>query len=380
MNVKNENVRVLTKEEVIKLSNGVKRREFLDEYESWGVWLDIPELNVQVYKTELPMNRVIYVTRFKNYNTYGVLNETEYHVELFGGKQSQLVVVNEEKPSLKIVKTDALTDEPIQGVGFLVKHAEGSTENTVVTDENGEAFLEHLAPGIYEVTEKSVPDGYLLDTEPKLVTLEPNRTSTVRFKNYPKPSLTINKVDAITKDGIEGAKFHIIYASNNTFSGEINDMGEYQTDENGQIKLYRLKDGWYKITETEAPDGYKIDESAKEIYIKAGENKEVTFDNTPLSGLVIKKVDGVTGKVLQGAKFRVRYLSGVSGTGGTVIGEYTTSANGTIVINRLKAGSNNQCILRTSTEQRGSFLCTFFVLFCATCNTNPQKSNATRQN
>lgn len=268
-----------------------------------------------------------------------VLNETEYHVELFGGKHSQLVVINEEKPSLKIVKTDALTDEPIAGVGFLVKHAEGSTENTVVTDENGEAYLEHLVPGIYEVTEKSVPDGYLLDTEPKLVTLEPNRTSTVRFKNYPKPSLTINKVDAITKDGIEGAKFHIIYASNNTFSGEINDMGEYQTDENGQIKLYRLKDGWYKITETEAPDGYKIDESAKEIYIKAGENKEITFDNTPLSGLVIKKVDGVTGKVLQGAKFRVRYLSGVSGTGGTVIGEYTTSANGTIVINRLKAGT-----------------------------------------
>ena len=43
MNVKNENVRVLTKDEVIKLSNGDKRRAFLDDYESWGVWLDIPE-------------------------------------------------------------------------------------------------------------------------------------------------------------------------------------------------------------------------------------------------------------------------------------------------------------------------------------------------
>lgn len=268
-----------------------------------------------------------------------VLNETEYHVELFGGKQSQLVVVNEEKPSLKIVKTDALTDEPIQGVGFLVKHAEGSTENTVVTDENGEAVLEHLNPGIYEVTEKSVPNGYLLDTEPKLVTLEPNRTSVVRFKNYPKPSLLVTKVDSITKDALEGAKFNIVYASNNTFTGEINDMGSFQTDENGQIKLYNLKDGWYKITETEAPDGYAISVDAKEIYIKAGENKEVTFENVPLSGLVIKKVDGVTGKVLQGAKFRVRYLSGVSGTGGTVVGEYTTSANGTVVINRLKAGT-----------------------------------------
>lgn len=163
-----------------------------------------------------------------------VLNDTEYHVELFGGKESQLVVINEEKPSLKIEKTDAITGEPIQGVGFLVKHAEGSTENTVVTDENGVAVLEHLTPGIYEVTEKSVPNGYLLDTEPKLVTLEPNRTSVVRFKNYPKPSLTINKVDEITKDALKGAKFSIIYASNNTFTGEINDMGTYQ-------KLYILR-------------------------------------------------------------------------------------------------------------------------------------------
>ena len=268
-----------------------------------------------------------------------VLNKHEYHVELFGGKQSQLVVLNEEKPSLKIVKTDALTGKPLAGVGFLVKKAEGETENTVVTDENGEAVLSHLDTGVYEVKETSVPDGYLLDENPQLVTLAPNRTSVVRFQNYPKPSLTVNKVDAITKDALKGAKFSIIYASNNTFTGEINDMGDYMTDENGQIKLYNLKDGWYKITETEAPDGYKITEKPQEIYIKAGENKTVTFENTPLSALVIKKVDAETGAVLQGAKFRLRYFSGISGTGGTVIGEYTTSANGTIVINRLKAGT-----------------------------------------
>ncbi len=268
-----------------------------------------------------------------------VLNDEEYHVELFAGKESQLVVVNEAKPSIKIVKTDAITDKPIEGVGFLVKRAEGSTENTVVTDENGEATLENLSPGIYEITEKSVPNGYLIDTEPKLVTLEAGRTSIVRFKNYPKPSLTITKLDEITKDTLKGAKFSIVYASNNTFTGEINDMGSYQTDDKGQIKLYNLKDGWYKITETEAPDGYKIKEKAQEIYLKAGENKEITFENTPLSALVIKKVDAESGKVLQGAKFRLRYFSGVSGTGGTVIGEYTTSANGTIVINRLKAGT-----------------------------------------
>ena len=268
-----------------------------------------------------------------------VLNETEYHVELFTGKESQVVVLNEEKPSLKIVKTDAVTGKPIAGVGFLVRLADGSTENTVVTDENGEALLSHLNPGIYEVIEKSVPNNYLLDSEPKLVTLVPNRTSVVRFENYPKPSLTVNKIDSITKDPLKNAKFSVIYASNNTFTGEINDLGTYTTDENGQFKLYNLNDGWYKITETSAPDGYVLSNEAQEIYIKGGEDKEITFENVPLSGLVIKKVDADTGKVLQGAKFRVRYLSGTSGSGGTVVGEYTTGANGTIVITRLKAGT-----------------------------------------
>lgn len=132
---------------------------------------------------------------------------------------------------------------------------------------------------------------------------------------------------------------HIRYASNNTFTGEVNHLGTFTTDENGQFKMCGLSDGWYKITETTAPDGYVLSNEAQEIYIKGGEDKEITFENVPLSGLVIKKVDADTGKVLQGAKFRVRYLSGTSGSGGTVIGEYTTSANGTIVITRLEAGT-----------------------------------------
>ena len=45
------------------------------------------------------------------------------------------------------------------------------------------------------------------------------------------------------------------------------------------------------------------------------------------------------GQPLEGAWFRIRYLGGTSGTGGTVIGEYRTSSNGTIVVTGLKAGT-----------------------------------------
>ena len=268
-----------------------------------------------------------------------VLNDTEYHVELFPGKDSTLVVNNEKKPNLKIVKTDAVTGAPLASVTFTVNKADSSTLTTVKTDANGEALLTALDPGVYVVRETSVPDGYLLDSEPQTITLVPNKTGTVRFRNYPKPTLTIDKVDSITKDPIKGAKFHITYASNNSFTGELNDLGTYFTDENGQIKLTKLRDGWYRVTEVESAAGYAIkDPATQDCFIQAGTGKVLTFENTPLSALIIKKVDADSGTMLQGAKFRVRYLGGTSGTGGTVIGEYTTSANGTIVITGLKAG------------------------------------------
>ncbi|RKJ11216.1 hypothetical protein D7X33_49270, partial [Butyricicoccus sp. 1XD8-22] len=150
----------------------------------------------------------------------------------------------------------------------------------------------------------------------------------------------IRKLDSITGDPLKGAKFHITYASNKTFTGEINDLGDYFTDENGKIELDKLQDGWYQVTEVEAPAGYSIKQPAmQEAFIKAGTSKTFTFENIPLSAIVIKKVDADSGKPLEGAWFRIRFLGGTSGTGGTTIGEYMTSSNGTIVKTGLKAGS-----------------------------------------
>ncbi|WP_243208497.1 MSCRAMM family protein [Oscillibacter hominis] len=269
-----------------------------------------------------------------------IRNETEYHVELFPGQTSQLVVNNDAKPDLLIVKTDAVSGKPVSGVTFTIQKADGSTITTEATNEKGEVFVEDLEPGVYEIWEQSVPDEYLIDKNHQHITLVPNRTGTVRFQNYPKPSLTINKVDSITGDPIQGAKFQITYASNDTFSGEINDLGTYYSDENGQIKLYKLKDGWYRVTELEPAPGYSITEPAtQDFHLNAGTGKEITFENTPLSALVVYKYDSVTGEAVEGAVFQVKYLSGTSGTGGTVIGTYKTSANGSFTVTGLKAGT-----------------------------------------
>lgn len=158
--------------------------------------------------------------------------------------------------------------------------------------------------------------------------------------NHKKPSLTIEKIDSITGNPIKGAKFQVWYGSNDTETGELNDLGVYYTDEDGHIVLENAKDGWYKVTELKPASGYQIKEPAtQECFIEAGTSKTLTFENTPLSALIVYKYDSVTGEAVEGAVFQVKYLSGTSGTGGTVIGTYKTSVNGSFTVTGLEAGT-----------------------------------------
>lgn len=268
-----------------------------------------------------------------------ILDLREYHMELFAGRTSTLTIENQKRPNLTVYKHDADTGEPIADTVFEVRAADGHSVDQIKTDSEGKAELKNLLPGVYKISEKSVPSPYLLDAPSQLATLYPNRDHTVYFENHQKPALTVKKVDSVTGDPLQGAKFQVIYASNNTVSGEINDLGTYYTDEHGQFQLTGLRDGWYKVTELEPPTGYAIKEATQEVYIKSGTGKVLTFENIPLSALVVWKYDSVTGAAVQGAVFQVRYLSGTSGTGGTVIGTYKTSANGSFTVTGLKEGT-----------------------------------------
>lgn len=269
-----------------------------------------------------------------------IIDLREYKVELFPGKTSTLVIENQIRPNLYVYKHDADTGEPIPDTVFIVRAADGHSVDEIRTGTDGRAELKNLLPGVYEISEKYVPSPYLLDAPSQLVTLYPNRDHTVYFENHQKPSLTVNKICSVTGESLKGAKFHVTYASNDTESGEINDLGYFYSDADGQFKLSNLKDGWYKITEVESVPGYRIkDPAAQEVFVKAGESKTVTFENTPLSALVVFKFDSVTGEAVRNAVFQVKYLTGTSGTGGTVIGTYKTSANGSFTVTGLDEGT-----------------------------------------
>ena len=269
-----------------------------------------------------------------------ILDLQEYHVELFPGQTSTITIENLRRPNLIVYKKDADTGDPIPNTVFLVKAADGHSVDEIKTDSEGKATLSNLLPGVYEVSEKSVPAPWLMDAPSQLVTLYPNRDHTIYFENHKKPTLTVNKVDSITGSPIKGAKFEVWYGSNNTTTGELNSLGTFFSDENGQFFVDLLRDGWYKVTELEPAAGYTIKQPAtQEFYIKGGENKTITFENVPKNAIIVEKYDSVTGAALPGCTFQLRYLGGTSGTGGTVIGTKVTGKNGTAMWTGLNPGA-----------------------------------------
>ena len=282
----------------------------------------------------------VYVVREESVPEPYIVTNTEQTVALRPGKTSEVTFVDYEKPGLEIVKKNIANGEPIEGVTYRIEQIDGSFSTSATTDNHGRIFLESIPVGSYKVTEINVPNHVILCPIPQEVALKPGETSTATFFNALKPSLEIRKVDSVTGDPIKGAKFQIWYGSNHTDTGELNDLGTYFSDASGKIILPEIKDGWYKVTELEPASGYAIKEPAtQECFISGGESKVLAFENTPLSAIIIRKVDSESGQPLEGAWFRIRYLGGTSGTGGTVVGEYKTSSNGTIVATGLKAGT-----------------------------------------
>ena len=261
---------------------------------------------------------------------------------LAGAGTVEAAFTNYVKPGLEILKKNIATGEPIAHVTYKIEQIDGSYSTTTTTDGRGRIFLESIPVGSYKVTEVNVPSDVILCDIPQTIALGPGETRTVTFFNAMKPSLKIIKRCEVTKDPIPNTKFHIWWASDNTSTGAMNDLGSFYTDDHGEIIFTgdALKSGWYKVTEEAPASGFApADEPTQEFYLAGNENAVKIWENRPLSALVIFKYDEKTGAALQGAEFQIRYLGGTSGTGGTVIGTYTTSENGSIILTRLKAGT-----------------------------------------
>ena len=157
----------------------------------------------------------------------------------------------------------------------------------------------------------------------------PDTPDTPDTPDIPEPGkgLQIVKVKAGTTQGLSGAVFRLTDAD-----GGI--IGDYVTDEQGEISIPDLAVGAYYVEEIVAPEGYLLDKNNhKDFVINTVDPVIITFANEEMAELEVKKVDADTGEPLSGASIRVAY------DGGSDSYDLYTNDAGTATLSHLKSGT-----------------------------------------
>ena len=237
---------------------------------------------------------------------------------------------NTPSTTLVIEKYIEGTTTPLKGVTFLVTDSSGAvvgrSNGEFITDENGRVVIHDLIPGT-TVTAREVKtvEGFVLDSSPKSILIKAGEVQTLRFYNVRAGGLTVNKKDEKTGERIPGVQFEI-----RKMDGEI--VGAYTTDENGVIHLPEAENGWYTVTELKAAEGYRLDDTPHRVEVRDGQTATLEITNKAISGILIHKVNAVTGEGIYGVSF-ILYDSG-----NNPIAQETSDDRGYVRFENLTAG------------------------------------------
>jgi uncharacterized surface anchored protein len=233
-----------------------------------------------------------------------------------GGKLHSIEFLNKPLSGIQIIKTDAMTNNPLSGATFAVERANGERIGTFKTDAAGKAIVPDLESGTYVVSESIAPEGYILSESPKMAVVTSGKLTAVEFANQPKSGIQILKTDALTNAPLPGAVFTV-----QRVNGErIGD--KYTTDIAGKIIVTDPIPGVYIISEIQAPHEYVLDALPQTVEVKSGRLTIAEFASTPYPYLHIRKVDAATGRLVAGAEFTV------AGAGGGIIATVILQAGG----------------------------------------------------
>ena len=237
---------------------------------------------------------------------------------------------NTPSTTLVIEKYIEGTTTPLKGVTFLVTDSSGAvvgrSNGEFITDENGRVVIHDLEPGT-TVTAREVKtvEGFVLDGAPKSILIKAGEVQTLRFYNVRAGGLTVIKKDEKTGERIPGVQFEI-----RKMDGEI--IGTYTTDENGVIYLPEAENGWYTVTELKAAEGYRLDDTPHRIEVRDGQTATLEITNKTISGILIHKVNAITGEGIYGVSF-ILYDSG-----NNPVAQETSDDRGYVRFENLTAG------------------------------------------
>ena len=208
---------------------------------------------------------------------YWMVDETVQKIEILPHQDTEITFTNVQYGKLKIQKT-VEGDGSLAGWQFRVTDAHGTEiEGSPFTSgEAGTIVTANLLPGEYTV-EELLPEGSLYQCKsenPQTVAVIQGQTAEVSFVNALRPgSITAKKVDT-TGSPLAGATFLLEWSEDGSAwqpvqysetitkggcSDEKLDAGCLTSGEDGILNWAGLHPGLhYRLTETKAPDGFKL--------------------------------------------------------------------------------------------------------------------------
>ncbi|EGT0000700.1 Cys-Gln thioester bond-forming surface protein [Clostridium perfringens] len=208
------------------------------------------------------------------------------------------------KANMELLKVDADTKEPLDGVNFKITCVEGFMKDQTwdLTSENGKININDLEYGRYRIDEVSTLWNYVLNSEPIYFDVKENNKpiELVMENKKIRATVELTKIDTDTKRPLKGADFEL-------WNGEKL-VGTYTTDKDGKIVVENLEAGNYYFIEVKAPENYEINQEQDLSFVidTDGETKTITAENKVQTGeLNFVKTDVTTGENLEGAKIEI---------------------------------------------------------------------------
>jgi len=259
------------------------------------------------------------------------LNNEPFPVTL--GKGIDAIVRIEDQPDTTIIieKVDKATRKALAGAVFELRYDTGHGDCTLVgtytTDELGMIRTEPMKPGFYMLKEIKAPVGYEILKEETRICVKAGEYNHFVIENVASGTLTVRKIDSVSGKPVAGAVFKLENADTSDL------VGLQETDANGEANWYGLKEGFYIITETQAPDGYTKYPCPKTIQVEYGKHTYVDFKDDENGSLKIVLQDKHTGEYLAEGHFIV-----IRESDQTIVFDGRTDTTGSIVVGTLIPG------------------------------------------
>ncbi len=235
-----------------------------------------------IYDDELG---TILEARFENKE---VMGEVNIH------KVGEKVVLKDNKFYYEDIDLDGVTyelyanDDIYSGDGTLIYKKDTLIDSYITKD--GKFDIKNLYLGKYYLVESKTLDGYLLDTTKHYfeIKYQDQYTDIVSlsftFKNYlPKGTFEFNKSDISTGEVLPNTKIQVYTYEDDYENGTL--IFEGYTDKDGNIKIPNLFVGKFYFVESEAPEGYVLNNSKN--FFEITEDGEVIKANMTNERIVL---------------------------------------------------------------------------------------------